>query len=1473
MDNNIEKIYSLTPLQQGMIYHKLLDEGSSSYHVQNTFWLKEKIREENVEKSLFLICQKYEVLRTAFVLPNSTGVPRQLILADRKIELKYEAMYGRNEKKETDFFIQSDLNRGFDLQKDSLMRVHFVTFGEKRNWFMFSFHHIIMDGWCISLVFADFIRFIDMLKKGMSQDEILSIINQEKESASSYSDYITWMESKNKLDVLDYWKHFLSDYGNIASIESMEKPKQTESQMAKYEGKISKETFDHLKQIAYGNQITVNYIAEAAWGILLQKFNYIEDVVFGKVVSGRDAPVKGIDKIVGLFINTVPCRVNTSEDCKVIELCKKLFVQGIESSEYEYCSLSAIQAMTSQGTKLIQSLVNFENYYLTEARDGIEKDYAREETNYPLTVNFYEDEAQLNFNIMYNPNEYAEVDIANIAAVLCKIFSSIAENPDCKVSELTCIDDVAYQKIITEFNNTDNPLDYSKNIMDYFSEQVKKNPNKIAVEYNDETLTYTELNLNAKGIAWKLQKLGVNKNDCVGIVTEKSVEVIAGIYGILMTGAAYVPLSLDNPEERMNQIISDCNPKAVVMGKEKIDVNVPVIDTLEKLRAGKDWREVKTSADDIAYIMYTSGTTGRPKGAMIQQINIINLVKNCNYTKINEDSVILQAGDIAFDASTFEIHGALLNGGTVCLADKSVLMDEKKMKMIIHDKKINTMFLTASLFNQILSIDESVFDEMKYMLVGGEQLNDKYVRMYQERNLPVVFTNGYGPTETTTFAVCCIMDIMREKTPIGKPLQNVKAYVFNRNQMCGIGMPGELCIAGKGVGKGYLNHSELTVARFVENPVAPGNMYRTGDLVRWMPDGNIDYMGRLDDQEKVHGYRIELGEIKTACKSFEQVKEAVAVVKTSEDGNKRIYAYITSDEKVDLHQMKENLTKKIPVYMVPYAIIQVEKFALNKNGKIDKKTLPEFVLEESIHYVAPTDKVEIEMCNIVAEVLKIERIGVKDHFVENGCDSIKAMKLRARLNSFGYKMSISDIYMYDTVEELARFVEAKKEIFLGSSLKGHPVFNDFYEVKEYLSARLEEYENMFLGLKIEEKLALTAGQSRMVGNMTIMSGSIIKFEEDINMDALNKSIMEVINSQILLRSTLEKKTFYICEQLSALEIPFLNLMDCSNDTKDEVRDYLTSKFYGLQDKKKGGKTLLHKIVAVKYSEKNFWVYFPINHVIFDAMSGEILCSEIKRRYYGIEGTKDNITSFTDYAKQIRKGPNGVTTSDIVQTLKIKEFSEASARLGEADQKEMSNYIISLDIGANSEEFDKKDLWNISYKLFLKLLAYNFDIHDYPFMILCVNRQYENNIYNNTIGEFVDVLPITDTLEGKMNYELVQERIRWMSDNNVNLSTLLLDKGILVSYIGVLKAFLKAGPHMEKIPYFNYLAMYNEVVEQNAEIQIEKLLEEIHGITRTVDIKIGTNTMDMVVFGPVGEEDRLINVLQNYLYDLIKQYKK
>jgi amino acid adenylation domain-containing protein len=1472
MNQNIEKIYSLTPLQQGMIYHKLLDQESSSYHVQNSFWLNEKIGFEEVEQSLFLLCRKYEVLRTAFVLPNSTGIPRQVILTDRNIELTYAEKHEQDEKKETASIINSDLRRRFDLQKDSLMRVHFISFREKRNWFLFSFHHIIVDGWCISLIFSDFMRYLNQLSQGITIENLLSEIKMELEQVSCYSDYIAWLESKNKQEALDYWKEFLSDYGNSAAILPMGNPDRIETQMMKYEAGISEKTYQSLKKIASNLQITMNSIAEAAWGILLQRFHAAEDVVFGKVVSGRDAPIRGIDKMVGLFINTIPCRVTANDKTKVSELCKELWMHGIESREYEYCSLSDIQAMSVQGAKLIQSLIAFENYDQTKAQSTVEKDYAREQTNYPLTVNYYVDCDTLKFSVLYNPNEFPSEEITIIAATLSKILCSIAENPECKVSEISGVDDLTYHKILTEFNAADAPLDTSKNIIDHFMEQVKKYPNKVAVEYNEDTLTYAQLNQKARSIAWNLKLLGVEKSDFVGIVTEKSVGVIAGIYGILMAGAAYVPLSLDNPMERLQQIISDCKPKAVLTGEKQIDVEVPVIHVSENLSYESEWNVIHTSPEDVAYIMYTSGTTGRPKGAMICQENIINLVKNCNYTTLNEASVILQAGDIAFDASTFEIHGALLNGGSICLADKSVLTDEKRMKALIRNKNINTMFLTAALFNQILSIDESVFDDMKYMLVGGEQLNDKYVRLYQQRNLPVVFTNGYGPTETTTFAVCCIMNTIRDKTPIGIPLQNVKAYIYNGNRLCGIGMPGELCIAGKGVGKGYLHLPELTASRFIDNPFMQGKMYRTGDLVRWLPDGNIDYIGRLDNQVKVNGYRIELGEIKAACKSYERIKEAVVVVKTLEDGMKRIYAYITSENTVDIRQLKEFLAKKIPAYMVPYSILQVDKFTLNKNGKIDKSVLDEPTNEESVHYVAPSGKDETQMCDIVAEVLKLEKIGVKDHFIDNGCDSIKAMKLRARLNSIGYKLSISDIYMYDTVEELARFMVTKKEILTSSFSKEHPEFHDFYDMKEYLASKLEEYENRFLQLNLEEKFALTAGQSRMVGNMTIMSGSIIKFEDDIDMDVLNKSIMEVINSQILLRSSLRKKMLYIHEKLTELKIPFLDLTNSSDHIKGEARDYLTSKFYGLQSKKKEVETLLHKIVAVKYNEKNCWVYFPINHMIFDAMSGEILTNEIKRRYYGIEGTKNNITSFSEYAKQIKKGPKGVSASEIIQTLEIKEFAEASAKLGEADKKEMSNYIIKLDLGQNSEKLEKSDLWNISYRLFLKLMSLNFNITNYPFMILCVNRQYEKNTYNDAIGEFVDALPITDSLEGKMNYRLVQERIRWMSDHNINLSTLLLDKRVMMSHIAVIKEFLKAGPHMEKIPYFNYLGMYNEVVEQNAEIQAEKLLEELHSITRTVDIKISSSTVDMVIFGPVGEEDRLVQELQKHLNALVEQFK-
>ncbi|MEF7637966.1 condensation domain-containing protein, partial [Bacillus thuringiensis] len=527
--NKIKSIYSLTPMQEGMLYHSLVNPDDNSYHLQMSMWVSNKIELTKIKEALNLLAKKHETLRTSFVIPKKTGKSWQVILEDRVLELIYVKKYGAKEEDVVKEIEEYDLKRGFDLQNDSLIRLTIFTLSENKHLFLFSFHHIIMDGWCISTVFGDFLRYYRQLEDGTSMSDMERIVGEEKKMLAEYSEYIKWQENRDKEEGLKYWKELLLEYEEPAEIKATKRPEYTDVQMDRIRVSLEKELSQRLNKIALANNVTINTVMEAAWGIVLQSYNRTNDVVFGKVVSGRDAKIKGIEQTVGLFINTIPVRVKREADMTVVELLRELQKQGIEGSSYDYCSLAEVQNQTKLGSNLIKTLFIFENYYIDKERlqsdeNGlqIEMESAREQTNYPVNITAHFDGEKLSYDIMYNPNKYEKEEAQSILERLKIVLQDMSLNPEKKLIEIEKMTEEEKALIIGEFNDTYHVYPRDKTVAELFEEQVEKTPNQIAVTFEDDEITYREFNKKTNALAHKLRNLGIKPGDYVAIMTERS---------------------------------------------------------------------------------------------------------------------------------------------------------------------------------------------------------------------------------------------------------------------------------------------------------------------------------------------------------------------------------------------------------------------------------------------------------------------------------------------------------------------------------------------------------------------------------------------------------------------------------------------------------------------------------------------------------------------------------------------------------------------------------------------------------------------------------------------------------------------------------------------------------------------------------------------------------------------------------------
>ncbi|MCQ2515112.1 MAG: amino acid adenylation domain-containing protein, partial [Ruminococcus sp.] len=685
---------------------------------------------------------------------------------------------------------------------------------------------------------------------------------------------------------------------------------------------------------------------------------------------------------------------------------------------------------------MIKVLYAFENFTSTlsvEESNNVASDINFESiksaTGYDITFTITNNNGCIDFNALYNAMKYDDYEITLLLNRIIKICEEICINPYIKISELKFITDSEKSKIISEFNNTATDYPKNKTVVEIFEEQVEKNPDRTAVIFEEKHLTYKELNEKANALAYKLINTGVKPDDFVAVISERCIETIVSICAILKAGGAYVPIDPTYPENRIRFILEDCCPKAVINCVEdnlSVDTSIPIVKytNCTDFESEINNPENNCTSENLVYCIYTSGTTGNPKGSLIENRSVIRLVKNNNYVELNDNTVILQTGSISFDASTFEIWGSLLNGGVLVLARQEAITDRTQIISIIEKQKINTLWLTSTLFNQMISEDKTMFNSLKYLMIGGEKLSDDHVRMFKNSNKNTTLINGYGPTENTTFTTTYKIPDDFEEIPIGKPISNTEVYILQGMQMCGIGVPGELCISGAGLARGYLNRPELTAEKFIDNPFGEGKLYRSGDLARWIPDGNIEYLGRVDEQVKIRGFRIELGEIESKIREIKGVKDSAVIAKIDKGGDKAIFAYYTSEEKVNSADIRQKLSKSLPEYMIPSYIMQIERIPLTTNGKLNKRALPDIEAKTTKEYVAPRTEKEKVICEIFGEILGVEKVGINDGFFELGGHSLRATRLVNSIEAkLGVKIALKDVFTNTTPEQLAKLAE------------------------------------------------------------------------------------------------------------------------------------------------------------------------------------------------------------------------------------------------------------------------------------------------------------------------------------------------------------------------------------------------------------------------------------------------------------------
>jgi amino acid adenylation domain-containing protein len=1028
-----------------MLFHAVRGGDPGVDVEQVTVSLREVLDEEQFVRAWNRVIERHTILRSRF---RWEGVPQpvQEVLERARIPFESFDWRGLSESERDQRFrslLDGDRVRGCDLGGAPLMRLSLVRMSEGEHCVLWTFHHALLDGRSFPLVLQEVFAFYEAYSRGG---------DLELPPARPYGEFIAWLEKQDHEGSRGFWQKRLAGIraptpltvGHETASGAM-----APSDRGACEARLSKELTGRLSACARAAQVTLNTLLQGAWSLLLHRYSGEASVVFGATRACRKSALRGADDMLGLFINTVPMLVNVDPEAELVPWLRELRAQQLALRTHEHTPLTKIQAWSNvpRGTPLFDSIVVFENRSLNAQLHALGGNWPgrsveyRGQTNFPLTVIAYGDEEFI-LQIEYSRRRFGDAAVARMLGHLRTLLEGMAAHPHARLRDLSLLAAAERHQAITGWNKS---LSYPRAgcLHQRFEEQVLRTPDAVALVYEDQQVTYAELNRRANGLASRLRELGVQPGQLVGLRAERSVEMVVGIVGILKSGGAYLPLDPAYPKDRVSFMIEDSRA-SVVVTQEALAADLDGVAMtrvlLEDAAAGPDINPSPAAeADDLAYVIYTSGSTGKPKGAMVTHYNVTRLFEATDaWYRFGKDDVWTLFHSYAFDFSVWELWGALLYGGRVVIVPYWVSRSPEAFRELLVRERVSVLNQTPSAFRQLIQAEMSqpkAEFALRYVIFGGEALELQSLRPWFERygDERPLLVNMYGITETTVHVTYRPIrwDDLRsgQGSVIGIPIPDLQLYILDpAGEPVPIGVPGEMYVGGAGVARGYLNRAELTAQRFVPDPFGAegeGRLYRTGDLARRLENGDIEYLGRIDHQVKIRGFRIELGEIEAGIARHPAVREVAVLAREDAPGDKRLVAYVVADSPPAdlLDQLRALIRTTMPEYMVPAHFVTLDALPLTENGKVDRKALPAPVVSRANSgqsYTAPSTPIEKSITAIWEAVLGVEGVGIDNHFFELGGNSILSVQVIARCRQAGLNLSVVALFQYPTIRSLAR---------------------------------------------------------------------------------------------------------------------------------------------------------------------------------------------------------------------------------------------------------------------------------------------------------------------------------------------------------------------------------------------------------------------------------------------------------------------
>ena len=1024
----LERILPLSPMQQGMLFHSLYTPDDDVYLEQFGCRLDGDLDVAAFRRAWQDVLDHHAALRTSFHVVGDSP-PVQLVHA--AVEPHWKLVDRRGDPDPQAWLaaeLHADRGEPLDPARAPLMRFALYRTGERTHHFVWTHHHLLLDGWSMGIVLRDLAASYRARRRNVAP---------ELPPARPYRDYLAWLQGRDRGETEAFWRRYLTGIAEPTPLPRVGATAAGADRVAVH-GALPPEVTDRLTDVARRHGCTLSTLVQGAWAVVLGRYAGTGDVVYGMTVSGRPATLDGVEGIVGLLINSVPVRARVDGDRPVLDWLRELQANLAAVRQQEHASLVEVHGWSDvrRGTPLFHSLVVVENLPVAEAGTGldglrVDEVTATEQTSYPLTLVALPG-ASLRVRVLTDgtlDHGAARQLLANVLTVL----AAVATDPTAPVSRLPLLSPDAERELVRSWTRPATPFP-DGSLAQLFGARVAAGPDVTALVHDDRQYSYGWLSRRAGGLAAVLRARGVGPGRRVGIRLHRSVDWVVAALGVLAAGAAYVPLDPATPPDRLGFLLADADVRLVVtVAAERAAVADRVATVCLDDVGAAGFPTVSTTGDEPAYVMYTSGSTGRPKGVSIPHRAVVRLVSEPDYVRLPDSERIAFASHTAFDAATFEVWGALLNGGRLVVVDKERTLDPVRYARWIDESAITTLFLTTALFNEMAAVAPAGFAPTRQVLFGGEAVDPDAVRAVLRAGPPTRLLHVYGPTESTTFATWQRVTTVDEDdvtVPIGGPINATTTYVLDPAlRPVPAGVVGQLFLGGAGVGDGYVGRPALTATRFLPDPFDGGRgarMYRTGDLVVAAPDGALTFVGRVDHQVKIRGYRIELGEVEAVLRAHDQVTDAVVVVHEPVPGDRRLVAHIVGAAT----NLRGHCAQRLPDYMVPVAFVRRERLPLTANGKVDRAALPAPEPDQRSAedgFESPRAGMEELVAGIWAEVLGVARVGRRDTFFALGGHSLSATQVRARLRAaIRVDVPLRTIFQARTLAELAADAERSR---------------------------------------------------------------------------------------------------------------------------------------------------------------------------------------------------------------------------------------------------------------------------------------------------------------------------------------------------------------------------------------------------------------------------------------------------------------